>query len=443
MQFPEAFKYRTESILKDEFDEFIQSLNSVSPTSIRVNNKTALRPSTNMVAWCKKGYYLDERPLFTADPMFHAGAYYVQEASSMFLEQVILQYLPDAKYILDLCAAPGGKSTLIAQHFEENALLVCNEIIHSRANILAENLCKWGNPNTIVTNNPPKDFGKMKGFFDAIFIDAPCSGEGMFRKDPEAVKEWSEQNVKLCAERQKEIISSVWDALTENGFLVYSTCTYNREENEDNIEWLINEFDAELIRIKTAEEWKIAESDFGYRFYPHKVKGEGLFLSLVRKKQAAGNIKIQSGKKKNEPKLNTDSLFAPIKNKESYSLKKIENKIYAFDQAETDIYLFFKEYFNCLKTGLLLGETKGKDFIPSAELALSKILDHTAIDLLPLTLDDALRYLKKENLQKKLPDKKGFYLAEYQSLGLGWLKNLGNRFNNLYPQYWKIKMNFK
>ena len=273
------FRLRPEAQKRDR--ELEKALETKPPTSVRVNDKIAYQPSSENVAWCKSGYYLDERPLFTADPLFHAGVYYVQEASSMFLEQAVKQYFPMADTVLDLCAAPGGKSTLLSQTLAESSLLVSNEIIRSRAYILAENLIKWGNPNVVVTNNEPKDFAILGGFFDAIVIDAPCSGEGMFRKDAGAVEEWSEYNVTLCAARQTEIVSSVWDALKTDGILVYSTCTFNREENEENVQWICNELGAEVLSIDLQGNSDITKSDFGYRFYPHKTKGEGFFISVL------------------------------------------------------------------------------------------------------------------------------------------------------------------
>ncbi|MDR1585712.1 MAG: RsmB/NOP family class I SAM-dependent RNA methyltransferase, partial [Prevotellaceae bacterium] len=232
MNFPESFVERSKSLLGDEYNVFEAALQTTPPVSVRVNNKIDMHPSEELVPWCEKAYYLQERPLFTADPLLHAGAFYVQEASSMFLYQAVKQHFPSAKRTLDLCAAPGGKSTLLLQSLPDDGLLVSNEIIRSRAHILAENITKWGNPNAVVTNNSPADFGKLPGYFDAVVVDAPCSGEGMFRKDADAAGEWSLQLVNLCAERQREIVSSVWKALKPDGILVYSTCTFNREENE-------------------------------------------------------------------------------------------------------------------------------------------------------------------------------------------------------------------
>jgi len=270
-----------------------------SPTSIRLN---PFKPSTikghEKVAWCTEGYYLNSRPSFTFDPLFHAGCYYVQEASSMFISH-ILYYInkeDDSIKVLDLCAAPGGKSTLISSALKENDLLVANEIIKTRVPVLTDNLTRWGTANTIVSNNDPKDFGKVKGFFDIILVDAPCSGSGMFRKDPNAMNEWSEANVNLCHQRQERILADVYPALKEDGYLIYSTCSYSMEENEDILDWLCNEFDLESIRIPVKDDWGIVESQssqnkaWGYRFYPDKVKGEGLFAACLKKKDSDGEV---------------------------------------------------------------------------------------------------------------------------------------------------------
>ena len=221
---PEAFISQTKSLLGlEETEALIKALGEEAPTSIRVNPNKATAISGESVPWCETGYYLSERPSFTLDPLFHAGAYYVQEASSMFLSQVIKALPEEPRRVLDLCAAPGGKSTLWRAELPEQTLLVANEPIHRRAMILAENLAKWGHPDVIVTEDYPKSFSHLPGCFDVIAADVPCSGEGMFRKDPGAIDEWSKENVDFCAQRQFEIISDVWPALREGGFLVYST----------------------------------------------------------------------------------------------------------------------------------------------------------------------------------------------------------------------------
>jgi len=441
MTLPEAFIRRTTELLGDDFGAFEKALSETPPTSIRVNNKMDYAPSKNQVPWCETGYYLDERPLFTADPFFHAGVYYVQEASSMFLQQAVIQHFKEARTVLDLCAAPGGKSTLLSQALSENSLLVSNEIIRSRAYILAENLIKWGNPNLVVTNNEPGDFSNLLGFFDAIVVDAPCSGEGMFRKDAGAIKEWSEYNVSLCAARQREILSSVWNSLKEEGILIYSTCTFNREENENNVRWICEELGADLLKIDLQANTDITSSDYGYRFYPHKTKGEGFFISVVRKTAQTNKTsnKIKTDKKgiKIVALNNIPTLSLTDTNK--WTIINDNNRINAFSTERLNDYLLLHKQLKCMHSGLLLGEIKGTDFIPSASVALSKKLDKESVETVEVDLNTAILFLKKEAIF--LPDsKRGYLLVCYRGQALGWLKNMGNRCNNLYPQEWRIRM---
>lgn len=263
MALPIDFITRTRALLGNEFDSFEAALQADVPVSIRINEKKGTpAPSTTgapceRVAWCETGYYLPERLSFTFDPLFHAGAYYVQEASSMFLEQAIRSHVKTPVRCLDLCAAPGGKSTHLAACLPEGSLLVSNEVIRSRSHILAENIAKWGNPNCIVTNNDPKEIGCLTHFFDVIVADVPCSGEGMFRKDTDSTGEWSVANVALCAGRGRRIIHDVWNALKPGGLLIYSTCTYNMEEDEENIHYITEELGAEALPIPVKDEWQI------------------------------------------------------------------------------------------------------------------------------------------------------------------------------------------
>ena len=441
MNLPENFVRRTTALLGAEFQDLEKALEGTAPTSIRVNNKMEYIPSDEGVAWCETGYYLKERPLFTADPLFHAGTYYVQEASSMFLYQAVKQHFPNARTVLDLCAAPGGKSTLLTQALPESSLLVSNEIVRSRAYILAENLIKWGNPNVIVTNNDPRDFNALPGYFDAVVIDAPCSGEGMFRKDSGAISEWSEYNVTLCAARQREILTSVWDTLKTDGILVYSTCTFNREENEDNVQWICEELGAEMLKIDLHGNQDITATDYGYRFYPHKTRGEGFFLSVLKK-----NSTIQSTQKnKRDDKKNVK--FVTKSNDFTFSLQDSqrwvilpeENLIKAYDKSLLNDFLFINKQLKCMHSGLLLGELKGKDLIPSASMALSKVLDTESVEKVEVDYRTAIDFLRKEAIT--LPDSsRGYILICFNGQALGWVKNLGNRTNNLYPQEWRIRM---
>ena len=442
MILPEAFIRRTTEILGDDFQTLEKALGEVPPTSIRVNNKIDdYVPSDDRVAWCESGYYLPERPLFTADPLFHAGVFYVQEASSMFLQQAVEQHFQQARTVLDLCAAPGGKSTLLSQALSGNSLLVSNEIIRSRAYILAENLIKWGNPNIVVTNNEPKDFANLPGFFDAMVVDAPCSGEGMFRKDAGAIDEWSEYNVTLCAARQREILTSVWDSLKNEGVLVYSTCTFNREENEENVRWICEELGAELLTIDLKGNTDITTSDFGYRFYPHKTKGEGFFISVLRKTSYPNKTtkKIKDDKKgiKIVSKDNIPTLS--LLDADSWTIVAENNQFNAYDSARLSDYLLLNKQLKCMHSGLLLGEMKGSSFIPSASIALSKKLNKESVEVVEVDYDTAILFLRKEAVFFP-EDKRGYLLVCYKGQALGWLKNMENRCNNLYPQEWRIRM---
>ena len=391
MQLPEAFIIRTKELLGDEWTAFEQALNKESPVSIRINPKKAnpdllsdALPLSEPVPWAQDGYYLDSRPSFTLDPLFHAGCYYVQEASSMILEHFIKNYFPNPAKVLDLCAAPGGKSTHISSLLTAESLLVSNEVIRSRASVLAENLIKWGNPNTIVTCNDPAEIGKsLPGYFDVIVADLPCSGEGMFRKDPAVIKEWSLNNVCLCAERQRRIIADVWPALKPGGILVYSTCTYNREENEENIEWICREFDSELL-----EEPR--------RMMPHRIKGEGFFIAALRHS-------------------------SPVTRHFSPSLQ-LKNKL------------------RIIFTGFDLGEFIDQDRILTQGLAMSNVLSETAFPRWEVDRETAIKYLRREALQN-IPNEipKGYVLITYKGIPIGFVKNIGTRANNLYPHEWRIR----
>jgi 16S rRNA C967 or C1407 C5-methylase (RsmB/RsmF family)/NOL1/NOP2/fmu family ribosome biogenesis protein len=444
LELPVNFVDRTKSLLGDEYPAFEEALNGISPVSIRVNDKfTDYKPSDQIVPWCDSGFYLNERPLFTADPLLHAGVYYVQEASSMFLKQVCDVYLKNAERVLDLCAAPGGKSTLLSQALPSEVLLVSNEIVRSRAMILAENVIKWGNPNVVVTNNAPEDFRKLPAFFDAIVVDAPCSGEGMFRKDPGSVAEWSLQNVQQCAIRQKSILKDVWQSLKDGGILVYSTCTYNKEENEDNVAWICEELGADCLTPDISRFDGIVVSKYGCRFYPHKIKGEGFFIAVLRKYNTGENINIGKSKKnKQQDKYvdRSDDFRIQVLFPNNFIIKEIENRIVAFQQKHLADVLDIDNKLNCLVNGIQLAEIKGKDFIPAHQLALSKIISKEAFLSVELELREAIAFLKRESIVMPENTPRGYVLVHYQGQAIGWVKNLGNRSNNMYPQHWRIRM---
>ena len=411
------------------------------PVSLRINPLKKVEPDfelTKKVPWCEHGFYLDKRPYFTHEPLFHAGTYYVQEAGSMFIERALKSVLDFTKNlkVLDVCASPGGKSTLINSLLNEESLLVANELIKSRSDVLAQNLSKWGSNNTIVTNSETSRFSDLDSFFDCLVVDAPCSGSGLFRKQPEAIYEWSEENVNACGLRQKEILENVLPSLKPGGILVYSTCSYSVEENETIAEWLKENFGMEYVPISIEKDWGIVESNYGYRFYPHLTESEGFFCSVFRKKGDAEepekyNFKTQSNLSKTEY-----DLISPFVKSTAPILVKKNNRFYFLNKAAYDFLNRFEKQFYFKKAGVLMGEIKGKDFLPSHELALSVNLGDAAQGI-DLDKENALRYLKKENFSYT-GNEKGLVLIKYKNQGIGWAKVLNNRINNYLPNDWRV-----
>ena len=395
------------------------------------------------IRWCPYGKYLRERPSFTLDPLLHAGAYYVQEASSMFLWKVLEQIVGEntaGLRVLDLCAAPGGKSTLLASYFKDS-LIVSNEVIRSRASILVENITKWGSGNVVVTNNDPKDFSALKNYFDVIVVDAPCSGSGLFRKDAEAIDEWSEENVMLCSQRQQRILADVYPALKKNGVLIYSTCSYSEKEDEDILDWMTNEFAVSSSQLTVSDEWGIVETQsdkhkaYGYRFFPGHVKGEGFFIAAFKKNDGE-DILYRSAQLASAPKHEINMLNDWIKEHRSLSFfKQYENIIAIPLQWNQDVSLLQKNLY-IKKAGITTGTVKGKDFIPDHELAMSLLLSEK-ISSVNLNYEQAIQYLKKKDVS--INDvQKGWNILKYCGANLGWIKVLHNRVNNYYPVNWRI-----
>jgi 16S rRNA C967 or C1407 C5-methylase (RsmB/RsmF family)/NOL1/NOP2/fmu family ribosome biogenesis protein len=422
-------------------------LNVESPTSIRLNRfKKSATKFDQQVPWCPDGYYLDKRPSFTFDPLFHAGCYYVQEASSMFIDH-ILKYIrqnEEPVKVLDLCAAPGGKSTLINTALNNSDLLVSNEIIKTRVPVLCDNLSRWGTANTIVSNNDPKDFGRLNDFFDIILVDAPCSGSGMFRKDPSAMNEWSEANVNLCHQRQERILADIYPALKEDGYLIYSTCSYSHQENEDILDWLCNDFNMETIRIPINKDWGIVETEspqekaWGYRLYPGMVKGEGLFAACLKKKTEA--VHPSNFKSKNNQKLpakELDIVKAYINNTGDFYFFKVNDDWMAINQDHKDSLDTLQRHLYIKKSGVRIGKLMGNDLVPDHELALSIATNKGVVLQTELTYKQAIQYLRRENIDMGIVDK-GWSLMTYEGHPLGWAKLLPNRINNYYPKELRI-----
>ena len=398
------------------------------------------------VKWSDQGYYLSERPSFTLDPLFHAGAYYVQEASSMFLEQALKQALDLSAplKVLDLCAAPGGKSTLIQSLISAESLLVSNEVIRTRVNVLTENLIKWGATNVVVSNNDPKDFQRLNRYFDVIVVDAPCSGSGLFRKDPNSIVEWSENNVQLCCQRQQRILTDIIPALKEGGLLIYSTCSYSPEEDEDIADWLISSFHLNSVKLQVKDDWNIVETlspemnAFCYRFFPNKVKGEGFFITVLKDGGTFSGIQKRN-QKKNNGSISADELSAItpfVKDMAGLFFFPLNDWILALpEHFKTELDTLQNSLY-IKKAGVRLGTVIRKEMIPDHELALSTII-HEGLPCVEFDEKTALVYLRREEIRlDHFPV--GWVLVKYQGLPLGWVKVMTHRINNYYPQHWRI-----
>lgn len=429
-------------------EALINALQTERQTSIRINSKKLGQQELPSVPWCKNGYYLEDRPLFTLDPLFHSGAYYVQEASSMFIEQVIAPLATRPLRVLDLCAAPGGKTTLALSLLPEGSLLIANEVIKNRAQILSENLIKWGNMDCIVTNNDPKDFDFLRGFFDIIIVDAPCSGEGMFRKDSNAINEWSPENVDLCSKRQLRILYDIWPCLAPNGTLLYSTCTFNEKENEDVVARFINENDATCEQIPLKDEWNITERKkdgaYSYRFFPHLTKGEGFSLSVIRKNEGS---EYSLPKKLSQPKSfsilsskNTVPFKSLIKKEDVVFFEDKQNKVWAFAEDYQKILCEIAAHCSLIHAGTPVAEVFGNKINPLPGLAFSYNYADNSFPSVTVDLETAIHYFKKEPLVLDNTPK-GWIQLKYNNSSIGFVKNIGNRANNPYPAEWTIKMN--
>jgi 16S rRNA C967 or C1407 C5-methylase (RsmB/RsmF family)/NOL1/NOP2/fmu family ribosome biogenesis protein len=414
-------------------------------TSIRLNPAKNFLPDKKReeIPWCPQAYYLPERPSFTLDPLFHAGAYYVQEASSMFLWEALKQSTGQAagQKVLDLCAAPGGKSTLLASYFT-NGLVVANEVIKTRAPVLVENMTKWGSEQVVVTNNDPAHFQSLPGYFDVIVADAPCSGSGLFRRDPGAMEEWSMDNVQLCSQRQQRIVSDILPALKTGGWLIYSTCSYSMEEDEQIMDWLVEEMEMESHALQIPAAWGIVETRTakagatGYRFYPDQLKGEGFFIAVFQKKNSTdkGRLKETAIQRVSRQADTLIRSFAHLP--ENHLLFQQQENIRAIPAEWLHALQVLASHLYIKKAGIEIGSIKGKDIIPSHELAMSNLWKQ-AFEPLALSKEQALQYLRRKEMV--LPDAPlGWQLVSFESLPLGWVKILPNRVNNYYPTAWRI-----
>jgi 16S rRNA C967 or C1407 C5-methylase (RsmB/RsmF family)/NOL1/NOP2/fmu family ribosome biogenesis protein len=456
MRLPQEFLDSLEGVTGFDREAFIAVHEQASaPTSIRINpakrsmneagTQYANSPLTiqhSPVPWAVNAYYLSQRPSFTFDPLFHAGCYYVQEASSMFLEQPLKQLL-DLSHplkVLDLCAAPGGKSTHIQSLLSADSLLVSNEVIRPRSIVLTDNIIRWGCRNVIVTNNDPKAFQKISGYFDVMVVDAPCSGSGLFRKDEEAVEEWSLNNVELCSQRQQRILADALPALKEDGLLIYSTCSYSRKEDEEIMDWLVKEMGMENVPLSTDGFKGIVVTNSpanatGYRFYPDKVNGEGFFLACFQKRSPEDTPRLKPSRPETVTAKEKKVVEEWIEG-EGAELVRFRNEIIAVPRFILPEFLLLQPVLNIQYAGTRVGEVLKEKLVPHHALAQSLILS-PGIPAMDLSYEEAIKYLQRQDLVIE-PVTLGWQVVRHQNHNLGWINALKNRINNYYPKEIRI-----
>ncbi|MBR5117391.1 MAG: rRNA cytosine-C5-methyltransferase [Muribaculaceae bacterium] len=458
----------------DEASAMLHAIENDEPViSVRFNDSKGFIPPARLerVPWCEMGAYLSERPQFTFDPHWHAGSYYVQDASSMFIYHVIKSLVVKPVKYLDLCAAPGGKTTAALQALPQGSVVVANEIVPPRAQVLRENIIKCGHNNCMVTNDSPRALGKLENAFDIIAADVPCSGEGMFRKDEEAVSQWSPQLVAQCVARQREILNDIWPALKPGGLLIYSTCTYNLDENEKMALYIANELGASFVEVPVEEDWNVTGDLSGnnipcYRFLPHRTRGEGLFLCVLRKmhsaqltNEARAESKLACPMPCKEEKRDSEHIMhiaqcKPSKQKRKntsskipkdasswldgdYELSDNNGTIIATNKDLKELISVSGNNLHIIKDlNIEIGTMKGNKIIPSHQLAMSPQLRDDAFEKCEVDYHTAIAYLRGEAIIINAP--RGYVLITYQNAILGFVNNLGNRANNLYPKSWRI-----
>ena len=441
---PPEFIQRMQTQLGNEAEEFINALDRPSPTSIRLHHLKG-RSSFELnekVKWCDTGYYLETRPLFYLDPHWHAGAYYVQEASSMILDDVIRQLkLDDQPRIwLDVCASPGGKTGILAKHLGPGDVLVANEVVGQRRTILRENLTRAGFLNTFISGEPASSF--TDPFADILLIDAPCAGEGMMRKEPEAIRQWAPSLVQSCSLMQKQIVSDAVNALKVDGFLIYSTCSYSMEENIQNVAYFCEKHQLTCVPLLFPDDWGIStlqQGDYvGYQLYPHKVKGEGLFISVLQNTSTEEPKYRKSRKPFNLFESVPDWMAPHINTPESRRVRKnsLQNQfLTAGAEAKANEVLMNIPRAECLAEA---GELKGRDFVPSHALIMA-CAQHLDYAIVPVDLSAALDFLERTTTSLPSVINRGWYVISFEETLLGWAKYTAQGWKNHYPMNWRLR----
>lgn len=429
-----------------ETTPLLEAIEGESPTCIRGNPAKSKGIQENWISggvpWCKEAVILKSRPPFFADPALHAGVYYVQEASSTivgYLAEQLLQNIDIPALALDLCGAPGGKSTHLASKLRDTDILIANEVIHSRTPILNENLCKWGSANHIITRAEANKLGSCGLSFDLIVADMPCSGEGMFRKDPQAVSEWSLDNVNLCSGRQMRIAHDIWPSLKTGGYMIYSTCTYNRLENEDNVERICRELGGEVVEFSFPEEWGILSLEKGmYRLLPHRTVGEGFFFAVIQKTSTHEPVKRKDKFRNNQYK---SVQINEIKSQNLQLYQRNEEVYACHGSSITSIFEILDKLPMIYAPGSFVGKAfekkNGLQFKPESVLALISQLD-LEYPTITVNIDDAIRYLNRQSLPNS--DKKsGWHQVVWNGISVGFANGLHAHWNNSWPMEWRLR----
>ena len=448
---PIAFTERMRKQLgAEEAECLFAALDTVSPVAVRLNptkrGEEGVWSDGETIGWSKNGRKLKERPSFTLDTAFHAGAYYVQEAASQFIDHIISNEELQGKRVLDMCSAPGGKTTIYSTAVGEDGLVVANEYVRSRANVLADNVRKWGMGNVLVTNNAPEHIAQFEGWFDVVAVDAPCSGEGMFRKEEVAREDWSDEAVKMCVARQLSIVREAWQSLKNGGLFIYSTCTFNDEEDEGVLRTFIEEV-GEVFepsqRIEIETEWGIVRGEVGafqtFRFFPHKTDSEGLFVAVARKAEPTTQRTPKARKKvmQEVDKAARKELSAWLKESECYTFAMVVDTIYAYRTEQFKAVQALSEGLTAIYSGVAMGQLfKGK-LKPDWALSQFVGLERKAVAVAELDEERALDYLRKKDIA--VGDmSEGINLLTHKGRALGFAKRVGARCNNLYPNSLKI-----
>ena len=436
---------------ESEAERLFEALDTELMTSIRLNPfKSAPTFDGEAVGWCPWGRYLDERPQFTLDPLLHGGAYYVQEASSQFVAHLLKDENIEGGRVLDMCAAPGGKSTIYSTFVGRSGLVVANDINRGRTLALSDNVQRWGLGNVVVTCNEPSHISAFGHWFDVVAVDAPCSGEGMFRKMDEARSEWSASSPHICAERQRDILAEAWRALRPGGMLIYSTCTFNSIEDEGIVRWLVEEYGDDIVacdRVETPEEWGVVRSDIGpfqcFHFYPHRARGEGFFAAVARKGEGVVRRVTPKARRKvlaEVSRADAQEVARWVDEPSMHAFKSVGDTIYAYNRAVVDDVVALSESLSVVYSGVAMGQIfKGK-LKPEHALALYVGVSGDAVPSAELDEEEALRYLRRQDISAT-PFTEGINIVRYRGVAIGFVKRIGARCNNMYPKEQRIIKN--